>query len=892
MKQLNILLSFTLLIITTFSCQQNNQQEKEAFFQKIKTDKIQSEESIEWKNFGPGMSGYCEEFWCHPTDPNVMFMGPDMHVSYGSWDNGESWQTIKDSDGLGNEMKRVLDMEFSLQNADFGMAVDWNGWVYQTNDRGRSWTKTSEFGKNYKDVGIDPNDPNSFKKGWYFEQEGSRHSEIAVDPTNDSNWYVGAGDFYNVKSNHRSLENPNGIQFNYAEYGYIMKSTDKGKTWIKIANGLNKKTEVGKIIVNPTNPNKVTMLTNFGLKQSSDGGLTWGNKAKGLPNNLPRDLTSYYNNETKEFILYLVEQTFYKAKGKSITTTGGVFKSTDGGINWENATGNLGVNFNKINYSSHRSNYYRGVSYFLGENSKEKYHEFPKNTYSGFNRIVVNPINKNEIYLVANQRHDTSFGPGDAWKTEDGGKTWVICARAGEYWLNKTDEAYWKSKGNPIGTNVEFSHVSRGYEEQSETKFGNRFLQINSKGDVFIQIAQQTQRSTDGGDSWQQIDDFETSKGSNKWIGRGGSDLPGRFMLLETGINERRLLCSGEHGLWQTTSLEDWKDKQAVAVEQIDGQVHDYDGMHGQHSTSTVAVHPEDPNTIFTLSWRQEHRGKLRKTTNGGKTWENIATIFDADNGSWKAVAPQNSLLIDPKNSNNMYFCSTSLKISEISGGMAQELTKGGYGFYRSFDGGYTWELSNEGIHEGASIRRIVFDPSNPEVMYAASNDDNGGLYKSTNKGTSWTKVAIPSVIKSVNNVFIDRNTKDIIISTGRRTGTYEEGGVWRSKNNDKSWEQIFKAPYVWQAETSPVNPKLIVISVPGQIVSMAPNFMNPGIYFSENNGESWTKINKGLGNQDKIVDVKPDPYNENVLWSASWGSGWHIAYLNETKEGYLSSKK
>ena len=34
------------------------------------------------------------------------------------------------------------------------------------------------------------------------------------------------------------------------------------------------------------------------------------------------------------------------------------------------------------------------------------------------------------------------------------------------------------------------------------------------------------------------------------------------------------------------------------------------------------------------------------------------------------------------------------------------------------------------------------------------------------------------------------------------------------------------------------------------------------------------TKINKGLGNHDKIVDVKPDPYNENVLWCAAWGSG------------------
>ncbi|MCL7764004.1 hypothetical protein MPF19_11295 [Polaribacter sp. Z014] len=880
MKKLILLVS-----VLIFACKSESDSQ---FFDKIKNTKIASDQNVEWKNFGPGMSGYNEAFWSHPTDPNVMFLGPDMHVAYGTWDNGKSWQSIKDPDGLGLEMKRVLDIEFSMQNPDFGMALDWNGWVYETADRGRSWQKTKELGKSYKEVGIDPNDLNSFKKGWYYEQEGTRHSELAVDPTNENIWYVGAGDFWNVKNNVRTRANPYGTTFKYASYGYIYKSTDKGKSWKKISKGLPKNTDVGRIIVDPNNNNTVVMAANMGLFHSFDGGLSWNIIAKGLPNNIPRDLTSYYNKDTKEFVLYLVEQTMYEPKGKSISTKGGVYKSIDTGKNWTSITGDLGVDFNEINDQSHRNNYYKALSIFLEEDSKKLYPIIPKNTYSAFNKIVVNPTNKDEIYLVANQRHDRSFGPGDAWKTENGGKTWVICARSGEYWLNKKDENYWKEKGNPIGANVEFSHVSRSYEEMSETRFGNRVLGINSIGDVFIEVGQQTQRSTDGGATWKQIDDFETSKGSGKWIGRGDSNLPGRFMLHETGIKERRLLCSGEHGLWQTTDLDGWPDKQAVAVEQIEGQNNDHGGKHGAHSISTVAVHPKDPNTIYILAWRQEHRGKLRKTTDGGKTWKNISTIFEAANAEYRNLAPQNSLLIDPVNPDNMYFCSTTVKIAEISGSPAEKLTKGGYGFYRSSDGGYTWELSNNGFHKDASVRRIVMDLDNPETLYAALNDDNGGLYKSTNKGSDWERVTIPSVIKSVNSVFIDRNTKDILISTGRRTGTYEEGGVWRSKNEGKSWKRIFKAPYVWQAETSPVNSKLIVISVPGQIVSKAHEFMNPGIYLSKDDGENWTKINKGLGNQDKMTDIKPDPYNENVIWSAAWGSGWYVAYLNGSTDGWL----
>ena len=79
-----------------------------------------------------------------------------------------------------------------------------------------------------------------------------------------------------------------------------------------------------------------------------------------------------------------------------------------------------------------------------------------------------------------------------------------------------------------------------------------------------------------------------------------------------------------------------------------------------------------------------------------------------------------------------------------------------------------------------------------------------------------------------------------------------------------------------------------MVISVAGQAVNRAQEFRNPGVYISKNGGENWTKINRGLGQPDKIVDVKPDPYNENVLWCASWGCGWFIAYLNGTKKGWL----
>ncbi|RKR14362.1 photosystem II stability/assembly factor-like uncharacterized protein [Maribacter vaceletii] len=853
-----------LILLAIFQLQcQNKETSTSSFFKKIKNERVTSNQSVEWKNFGPGMSGYNEEFWCHPTDENVMFMGPDMHVSYGTWDNGKSWHSIKDYDGDGKCMERVLDIVFSIQNPDFGLALERRGKIFKTTNRGRNWELVYTI-------------PRAEKSAY------NAHTKMAIHPTNDAIWFVGAGDFWNVKNNHRSEKLIHGKKHSRASYGYVLKTTNAGKTWKKVATNISEDLDIARIIVNPVTPNQMYIATNFGFFVSNDTGETWESSGKGLPNNLPRDLTSYYNPKTKEFILYLVEQTVYEPNGKSIATKGGVFKSNNGGKTWENITGNLGVNYNKITDKSHRNNYHRVLSYWFDVESRKVYPEFPENTYSIFNRIAVNPLNKNEIYLVANQRHDKSFGPGDAWKTEDGGQTWKICARAGNYWNQNKDKTYWESKGFDKGANVEFAHVGIANAEQNEVRFGSRSLAINSKGEVFIGVQQQTQRSNDGGKTWKQVDDYETAPGSNIWVGRGDSNLPGRQMLLETGIKDRYLLCSGEHGLWETAPLGDYPDKDAVAVKQIEGQVHDHSGNHGLHSASTVAVHPNNPNIIYTIGWRQEHRGKMRRSKDRGKTWENISTIFKGKNPEYRGIAFQGSLIIAPEVPDNMYFTAIRHVVQEVGASPKESvMSKGKFGVYRSNDGGYNWELSNKGLPKLVSVRRLTMDSSNSKVIYASVNQRNkhqeGGLYKSLDGALTWEKVKIPSQIQSVNNLFIDRHTKDMYMSTGSSFGSYEAGGVWKSTDNGKSWKKFFKAPYVWQAEVSLVNPKLIVVNVPYH-----SQFKNPGLYLTQDAGKSWSKINKGIGQPDKMTDFKPDPYNENILWCAAWGSGWFKAKLKK----------
>ncbi|WNJ16565.1 VPS10 domain-containing protein [Pontibacter sp. G13] len=830
------------------------------YFDLLRVQRSASVDTIVWKNFGPGLSGYCEEFWCHPTDTNVMFMGPDMHSAFGTWDNGQTWETLKDWDGTGVRRRRIHDIVFSRTNPDFGLMLEREGEIFETQDRGRTWTVVADL--------------------------GNAHTKMAIHPTNDSIWFVGAGDFWNVKANHRSLAEPAGIMQDRADYGYVWKTVDHGATWTQVADSLDPTLDVGRIIFNPNQPDSMIMATGQGMYISADGGETWTSSATGLPNDLPRDLTSYYDAQTGEFILYAIEQSVYTPNGTSIDTDGGVFKSTDGGMTWTSITGNLGIDLQTITNATVRGRFHRAVSYWLGVDqtvSEGTYTDFPSQTLPVFNRIVVNPLNKDEIYISHNKKHDYGFGPGDVWKTEDGGQTWVATARNGAYWISEEDKSYWDGRTNPTGANIDFAHLQRYMDEGSEGS-GTRSLAINAAGEVYTGIDQQTLKSSNGGQSWAQIDDIEIAPGSETWLSRGGSALPGRFMLLETGVEGRKLFCSGEHGLWENASVQTYPDIEAVPVRQLEGQIH----PGGAHSISTVAVHPTDPQTIYMLMWRQEHRGKLRRSTDGGQTWENIATIFEGSNNSWENLVAQSSLLIDPNEPDNMYFTAIRKPISEVTTNTDESiLTLGEFGVYKSTDGGFTWAPKKTGLPAEGSVRRLTMHPQNHDTLYASLNkfgaNDTFGLYMSADKGENWSPMALPMEIEGVNNLFIDRNTGYYFLSAGFRSGAYGTGGVYRSMDQGATWERIFNAPYVWQTEVSPADSNLILVTVAAQIPSIAHDFLNPGLYLSRDGGQTWDKINQGLAHSDRIVDAKPDPVDTGILWAAGWGSGWYKAIIGPT---------
>jgi hypothetical protein len=129
-----------------------------------------------------------------------------------------------------------------------------------------------------------------------------------------------------------------------------------------------------------------------------------------------------------------------------------------------------------------------------------------------------------------------------------------------------------------------------------------------------------------------------------------------------------------------------------------------------------------DPNgTLYAAT----SNGGIWKSTDAAATWSSIADNLPTQVVSGVAWSSVNGGTLLVLTGDNAY------------GGD----TYAGLGVYRSTDGGANWQHSG-GVPDGLLGFKIVVDPNDPNVVYAATG---GGLYRSTDGGTSFANVNLPT---------------------------------------------------------------------------------------------------------------------------------------------------
>lgn len=864
-----------------------NSQIKEDNFSKLYSSRQTSDPRVEWEQFGPGSSGYCEGTWYHPTDPNTIYISPDMGNTYRSLDGGNNWESVLDYDGTGIKkylFNRIQNMAFSSIDENFGLAVNRFGlWI--TENKGESW---------YMDAHNDT-------QFWSENEDLDYLSAVTIDPSNDDIIYVGSGNFWDVKMNHRTYDNLYGGRPNIrsgigkVNPGKIWRSKDRGKTWTLINKGIDPKAEIGKLFVDPVRPNIVYAASTHGLYKSLDQGENWQLKNRGLDTGAIRDMDLYYNPVTEEVILFVIDQVFWEPDSDgNIISSGGVFRSYDRAETWQNITSDdlrfdvKELNDQKLTDLQFGSFGFAGWFGISESEAREKF-TIPDDLLPNFIRLVVDPTNPDRIYITHNPRHTPSISLDGVWATENGGKNWYNATRIGYGW--QEDASFWQRRYHPEDVdltepNLEFGH--RKYTRYHDLKyprkyraFGIRALSINSQGDLLMMFGQQLLISTDQARSWHQMDEIETPPGSNTWIGRGNSNVPGVYISRDERIADVPYFSTEEHGLWQVS-----RENEQIAVKSL--------GDEPFETPSNIAFDPEDVETIYTIPGKQSHKGEFMKSTDGGSTWKSLSKPLEIQTN-----LKLYSIIIDPKKPDNIYFCvpHKSFEVSDYWHNLGNIKT----GVYKSSDGGYNWDIMNNGLPKPASIYDLVFDPKDSETLFAAAlahGNKKGGLFKTTNAAGQWQEITLPAAIRQVNDLHLDKEGR-MYIATGIDDVNNKDvkgGGVWYSDDQGKSWTKIFELPFVMKTTTAPYNVDRIMVAIRAKSGFIKPimkknnitGWLNPGIYLSENRGKTWIKINTNLNTPHKINDIAFDAKDPDLFWALSRSSAFYQGkYIADLEKAY-----
>jgi photosystem II stability/assembly factor-like uncharacterized protein len=231
--------------------------------------------------------------------------------------------------------------------------------------------------------------------------------------------------------------------------------------------------------------------------------------------------------------------------------------------------------------------------------------------------------------------------------------------------------------------------------------------------------------------------------------------------------------------------------------------------------------------------------GGVWKTNDGGRNWENISDGYFG--GSIGAITVAKS---DP---NVLY-----------AGGGEQTVrgnVSSGFGMWKSEDAGKTWFYA--GLQKSRHIPRIVVDPNDHQVVYAAVLGDlykpttERGVYKSIDGGKQWKRVLFANENAGATDLIIDPNNPRVLYASTwnvRRTPySLSSGGpgsaLWKSTDYGETWIEISTRKGFPEGTLGIIG---ITVSPSNseRLWAMVEHKEKGGVYRSEDGGENWKLMN------------------------------------------------
>ena len=285
----------------------------------------------------------------------------------------------------------------------------------------------------------------------------------------------------------------------------------------------------------------------------------------------------------------------------------------------------------------------------------------------------------------------------------------------------------------------------------------------------------------------------------------------------------------------------------------------------GGRTKSAVGV-PSQPNVFYI----GVTNGGVWKSTDYGITWKPI--FDDQPTGSIGAIA------VAPSNPEVIYVGSGE--------GLQRPDLSTGDGMYKSLDAGKSW--THLGLRDGQQIAQIIVHPRDPNRLYVAvlghpyGPNAERGIFRSTDGGQSFTKVLGKDENTGGIDLAFDPSNPDNVYAAlwEARQGPWENAawngpgsGLFKSIDGGDTWRPLTKGLPTFAdgglgrigITIAPSDPKRMYASIDAT--------RNPGLYRSDDAGESWARVTddqRVVSRGSDMAEIKVHPTNPDIIFTAS----------------------
>lgn len=679
----------------------------------------QDTSGLQWVRTGGPLGGLGYDVRMHPEDPMRMYVSDAYAGVFASEDGGQTWFPSNAGIDINGGPTADTIPIFSLTIDPNNPEILWTGMqyargIFRSQDGGQTWQKKitgiEESGITFRGFSVEPGNSNivyamaevasweyagEVRNGREFEmvggvvyksEDGGEHWQsiwlgdslaryLWIDPRDPQVLYLSTGIFDREAANSDPQQGLAGGEG-------VLKSTDGGKTWRNINNGLNN-LYVGTLYMHPQNADILLAGTgnnqyyeHNGVYLTQDGGETWQQTLDG-------------DNITSVEFFHADPRIAYAG------SAGAIYISEDGGASWRKVSetddgwGPPGIRAGfPIDFEIDPENPMRifannyGGGNFLSEDGGRTWAAASQG-YTGaqVRGVAVSPSQPGVVVAAARSGLFRSLDGGHTWQGISFPPAftleWTVIAidpaddshfLAGTNWDGLIHHS--QDGGNTWKQVFRVPHEGMGWgaivfaPSETGTVYAGT-AGFGSAGSFSPEYpAAGVYRSTDGGATWEEAND-ETSKQAAVF---GLAVDPFDAQTVYAASYNQGLLKSSDGGkTWAMLDL----------------------GRNNLHLLS-VAVHPQDPAVLLAGSMQA---GPFR-SEDGGQTWEAAAAGLNPE-------STITSMQFDPTDPEIVYLA------DNISG------------VYRSQDGGRTWRQINAGL-ENRSINQLAIS-GDGRHLYAAS---------------------------------------------------------------------------------------------------------------------------------------------------------------------------